>query len=435
MKEFRKSNKTCGCKGSNPFTSKTETRLAETIKTDDKSLEFSLPGTTIHTLEQLVEKFKVDLSVWEVERFIANKWEVVMKPAAYTELFTVQTATKEGTVKNTVPLWQRDKENVDPLHRSLYQVKAFFKKRVEVVDAKNELEGLKELAKKNAPKPLTVKLVGSPNGNMLEVNLPDPHFGKLAWGAETGGANYDTKIAVDVYRRAVQALLERTASYGLFEEILFVVGNDLLNSDDLEGRTTKGTYVSTDGRYQKTFSAVRTLIIETIETLRTRAKKVKVMMVPGNHDRLSTWHLGDSLECYFHKYEDVEIDNSARYRKYYQFGKVMIMFTHGDKGKRVDYPLLMATEQREMFGNTEFREAHIGHKHTNKVEEFHGVRVRTLSALCPPDAWHSENGFCGNLRSSEAFVWNAVEGLIGIAVYTDSDELIHKSVAVNKHAA
>jgi len=38
-----------------------------------------MPKTRIHTLQQLLDFCKVDLGVWEVERFIANKWEMGYK--------------------------------------------------------------------------------------------------------------------------------------------------------------------------------------------------------------------------------------------------------------------------------------------------------------------------------------------------------------------
>jgi hypothetical protein len=256
---------------------------------------------------------------------------------------------------------------------------------------------------------------------MLEINMPDLHAGKLAWSLETGGPNYDTKIAVKTYWAAFNAILSRVSHF-IFDEIIFVVGNDLLNSDDAEGRTNAGTQVSTDVRYQKTFSIIRNVMIESIEILRRLAPKVKVIMVPGNHDKLSVWHLGDSLECYFHKYEDVEIDNSPRQHKFHQFGLVGLMFTHGNKGKKSDYPLAFATKMRKMFGSTKFNEIHTGHLHKSWADEFHGVIVRILSALCPADAWHAENLFEGNQRAAEGYVWNKDEGLITIARYTAPDE-------------
>lgn len=389
VSEFREDQKTCGCK---PIKTPTETNE---IKGDNWTI--TIPKTRIHTLDQLLEFFEVDLSIWEVERFIANKWEMGYKDVL-------------------------GEANVE----ELYQVKAFLKRKANIVFAKKEIEELKKLAKSESKNPTKSVQKLDKTGNMLEVNLIDHHFGKMAWSPETGYPNYDIHIAEEVFWRGFYAVLERTKSTK-FDEIYFVLGNDLFNSDDAQGRTTEGTQVSTDARFYKTFAAVRTVAIGAIEKLREYAPLVRVVMVSGNHDKLSVWHLGDSLECYFHKYTDVKIDNSPRYYKYYEFGQVMLMYTHGDKGKSKDYPLMMATEQPEMFGRTRYREVHIGHTHTEISRESHGVVVRTLSPLCPPDKWHADNGYVGNIRRTQAFVYNKNEGLIGTVIYTDSDALIEKA--------
>jgi hypothetical protein len=367
-----------------PLSDIAETQLNEI---SDNEWRIILPKTRICTLEALVEACQIDLTLWEVERLIINKWEVGV-------------GDDNGGV------------NVEPL----FQVKAFLKRKQATLAAIQEIEALKKLAKADAKVPATVK-PKKLTGNMLELNIPDAHFGKLAWAVETGGLNYDTKIAKKVFVDAFNTLLDRVKGYE-FEEILFVVGNDLLNSDDIEGRTTSGTSLSNDGRYHKTFVTVRNVMIECVERLREVAP-VKVILVSGNHDQLSVWHLGDSLECFFHNYPDVTIDNSPLPRKYHRFGNVMLMFTHGHKGKRQEYPLLMATEQPEMFGQTKYREAHTGHNHMTKLDEQHGVRVRVLPALCEPDDWHSEHAFIGNLRSAEGYVWNQDEGLVA-QVFTQS---------------
>lgn len=383
--------------------------VPETNEITEDHWKIEIPKTHIHTLAQLVEVCKIDLSIWEVEKFIVNKYEVAMKLAATTEYME----TKDG---RSVPSWVRKGQDT-PVVQPLYQVKAFLRKKKDVIAAKDEIAALKEFAKKEAHVPMKIERDSFASGNMLEVNLPDVHFGKLAWGVETGYEPYDVKIAEQMHDRAVETILHRASPFK-FDKVLYVVGNDILNSDDLEGRTTKGTSVTTDGRYHKTFFKVRELLIRTIERLRQIAP-VHVMIVPGNHDTLSAWHLGDSLECYFHKYDDVKIDNVPVPRKYLEWGKVMLMFTHGDKGKRSDYPLLMATERPEMFGRTKWREAHVGHLHFTKLDEQHGVRVRMLPALCPPDDWHAENGFVGNLRNAEGYIWNKDEGMVATVYYSD----------------
>ena len=143
-----------------------------------------------------------------------------------------------------------------------------------------------------------------------------------------------------------------------------------------------------------------------------------MLLVSGNHDQLSCWHLGDSLECYFHNYEDVEIENLPRQRKYHEHGFVGLMFTHGHKGKRTDYPALMAAEQPQMWGRTKYRECHTGHLHMTKTDEQHGFRTRILPSLTAPDDWLATNGFVGNLRSAEGYIWSGQEGLVEQVFYT-----------------
>lgn len=382
-----------------------KSQLQESRECSGDSQVISLPKTRIHTLDQLLTFCEVDLAIWEVERFVCNKWEVAMKPPATTEYVEA----KHGKY----PAWKR--LNDEPIVEPLYQVKAWLRRRKEVVAARRELEQMKLDAKIVARFPKSYTKSKS-TGKMLEINIPDLHAGKLAWAKETGQGNYDLPIAVAVFGTALETLLERVKAHS-FERVLFVVGNDLLHSDGTKGQTFGGTPLDNDARYHKVFGEVRTMTVAAIERLRSVAP-VDVVMVPGNHDTLSVWHLGDSLECYFHKYRDVSIDNSPRQRKYYRFGDVMLMLTHGDKAKRLDYPLLMATEESAMFGATKFREAHTGHLHTTKLDEQHGVRVRILPALCDADAWHSELGYVNNLRAAEAFVWSKDEGLIGTAIYT-----------------
>lgn len=359
----------------------------ETSEVKGDQWTITLPKTRIHTLEELVKYFEIDLGLWEVDRWVANKWEVGAK-------------NEKGALE------------VEPL----YQVKAFLKKKKEIEAAKKEIEALKELAKTHAPLPPFVVRETEVSKLMLEINFPDAHLGKLAWGVETGHGNYDVKIAESVYWGALESILSRVQQHK-FDHILYVVGNDLLNSDDIEGRTTSGTYVSSDARYHKTFAAVRNLMVKSIERLRQIAP-VKIMIVGGNHDQLSCWHLGDSLECFFHNYRDVQIDNQPRARKYHEFGNVGLMFTHGHKGKKTDYPNIMAAEQPLMWGRTKFRECHTGHLHMTKTDEQHGFRTRILPSLTAPDDWLATNGFVGNLRNAEGYVWSADEGLIEQVYYT-----------------
>lgn len=360
--------------------------MPETQELKGSEWLISLDKTRIQSLPQLIKKFDVDERIWEVERFICNKWEMGAKD-------------KAGDIQKT----------------ELYQVKAWLKKRVNIYRALDEIESMKADASKYAPVPRPIIRLGKLTGNIAEISLADHHFGKLAWNPETGYGNYDVKIAVETWQNCIKSILHRLSPYKL-DEIIFVLGNDLFHVDSRSNLTTAGTPQDTDVRYHKLFKIVRKVVTDTIDTLRMIAP-VRVVVVPGNHDQLTAWHLGDSLECWYKNHNDVTIDNEPITRKYLRWGKVMLGWCHGDKGKKKSYPLLMATEQPDMWGKTVYREMHIGHLHTNLVDEQQGVRVRTLSSLSGTDYWHASNGYVGNIRSSEAFIWHKECGLVCSVVY------------------
>jgi hypothetical protein len=352
--------------------------------------DISLPKTRIHTLDELLEYCKVDLSIWRVERFLVNRWEMGSKDAA----------------KNV---------QVTPL----YQVKASLVRKNDIVAAKAEIEDLKNEAKRFVRVHLPIIRSDRKSGNCLELLIPDLHAGKLAYGKETGHGDYDTPTAIATYERAVASILDKAHGYD-FEEILVGVGNDILNSDNYNSQTTKGTQVNSDTRYPKTYKAVRQMLVRTIENLRLIAP-VKVKVIPGNHDAQTSFCIGDSLECWFHNDPEVDVDNAPGPHKFYTWGKVLLGLTHGDKGKKSDYGIWMATERPHEFGNSKFREVHLGHTHGLKVEEKFGVRVRTFAALCEPDFWHASEHFVGNLRQAEGIVWNKEVGRIAEFIHTEVD--------------
>lgn len=351
--------------------------------------EISLPRTRIHTLDQLIAYCEVDLNEWEVDRFVVNKWEIG--------------SAKDGQI------------TVEPL----YQVKAWLKRKVAEKAVRDIVAGIMEDARKQAPRPVAVKRRAAKSGNMLEISIADHHFGKLAWSRETGWADYDLHIARDLFNDSLGALIDRTSAHK-FDEILFVVGNDLLNIDNLENTTTKGTPQSVDSRYQKAYLKTFGVVSQAIENLRAVAPLVRVAVVPGNHDTLATWHIGHGLQCVFDRHSDVVIENEPTPRKYVEFGRNMIMLTHGHTAKKrcMDLALIMAREQREMWGRCRQHEVHVGHWHKLESEEINGIRMRVMPSLCATDAWHSEQGYVGNVRSSQALVWNGDEGVIGMAQYS-----------------
>ncbi len=246
------------------------------------------------------------------------------------------------------------------------------------------------------------------------ISIPDAHLGKLAWREEVG-ADYDLKIAVSTFKDAVLGLLAKTTGYPV-DRVCMVLGNDFLNADNFALTTTRGTPQHGDGRFPKVYRAGRELLVWSIEQALTLAP-VDVILIPGNHDEQSTYTIGDSLECWFRNCPDVRIDNRPSSRKYYEYGRTLLAFDHGDGVKPKSLPSVMAAEAPEAWGRSLQRECITGHLHTFRMEEVVGVNVRILPSLCASDKWHHKNGYVGNKRAAQAIYYHREQGWVGDSIH------------------
>jgi DNA repair exonuclease SbcCD nuclease subunit len=216
-------------------------------------------------------------------------------------------------------------------------------------------------------------------------------------------------MAVSVFKEAINNLLQK-APINLIQRIVIAVGNDLFNVDGADEMTTAGTPQMEDSRWQNTFKKGCSLLKEVIGQLAIDLP-VDVLIIPGNHDSERSFYLGEFLSAFFKDHPNVSIDNTPTLRKYYKFGETLIGYTHGDKEKKDQLPLLMATECKEDWANTSFKEYHLGHLHKEMDDEIMGVKIRTLSSLAPADAWHSSKGYVGSIRGARAFLYHVDNGL------------------------
>ena len=250
-----------------------------------------------------------------------------------------------------------------------------------------------------------------PRGNKLfELPIMDFHIGKLAWGEETRGGDYDLDIAEKLYRNVIQDLCTKLVAYGIQPElIVFPVGQDFFHFDTPATTTTSGTPLDSDTRFQKMYRKGVELLVWALEQLRAIAP-VKVMWIPGNHDELTSYTAVVGLYHRYHGVEGVEVDLSPTYRKYVHYGNNLIGYAHGhEEGKRLGG--LMQIEAAKQWGETLYREWHIGHRHMEAVKEENGLLIRTISTITATDSWHSRLGFVGATRKAQAFVWDRDNGL------------------------
>ena len=245
-----------------------------------------------------------------------------------------------------------------------------------------------------------------PGNLMLELPIIDLHLGKLAWAEETGD-DYDLKIAEQLYRDTVLDLLGKVKQINLPIEIIsYPVGQDFFHVDNSNSMTTAGTQVDTDTRWQKIYSKGVELLIWTIELLREIAP-VEVRYVPGNHDQTLSYCATYTLSAYYRNTKGVLVDVTPTQRKYLRYGVNLIGYSHGKEGKRIEH--LMQQERPKDWGETVYREWHLGDLHHEEAKEIGGLKIRRLASVTATDAWHAEKGY-QSIRMAQAFIWDREQG-------------------------
>lgn len=272
------------------------------------------------------------------------------------------------------------------------------------------------------------------DGHLLVIDPADVHIGKLATVSETGN-KYNMEIA---QTRLVEGSLElyyRAKPFGI-DTVVFVIGNDILHVDNAFHKTTSGTNQDTDGQIWDMYNAALAAYIAVIEEI-SRYSKVHIIDCRSNHDFLMGWSLASNLKSWFRTNPNVSASIRPMHRKYLEFGKNLIGFTHGDGAKEFKLPQIMQAEAREAWGRTKFAywyTHHLHHKIRNKYSvnatlqtehddtavtvirsggsvEPGSVYVETIRSPSPSDGWHHRNGYI-NRPAVEAFIHHPEYGQV-----------------------
>lgn len=349
---------------------------------EDVDVRVLTASKDIKTVDELLDYFKIDQEVWDIERHLVNKWPTTMK----------------GPDKL-------------PIQVNNFQIKVWLRHKLGGIN----LDELAEYIAERTPRAEVLdEFVIPEDPHALEINIPDLHYGQLCWAPESG-EHYDSKIAADRFMAAINRLLGLAGGFNI-ERIYFPIGHDFFNTDTPTDTTTAGTPQHNDGRWQKMYQEGVGLLIEAVDMLR-RYAPVEVILVQGNHDYERSYCGALHLDAYFRDDPNVNVNWQPVERKYYQYGDNMIVHTHGNGPKKGDWLGIVASEEPEMWGRTKFREVHMGHYHHLSVEENHGLVTRFLGSLSATDAWHYHKGFVGARKSAHAFIYHPKQGPIVNTTY------------------
>lgn len=238
------------------------------------------------------------------------------------------------------------------------------------------------------------------------LSIQDLHFGKEG-----------NLSIVDDFKDSIKSLILRSYYSHNLEKIIYVIGGDLLNMDTFGGLTTKGTPVDSELRAQDAYNEAFDAMFWSVNFIKQFCKELEVVYLPGNHDRLSSYHLVHALSKCFTQEISITFNATYEERKVVTWGQNFFAFEHGDVTKKMT-ALVYATEFPHQWGQTTFRTCYTGHFHTKKVTEFvtdnevHGFSIKHLPSLSKSDYWHYHNKFTGSKRQAVMEIHDLTKGKI-----------------------
>jgi hypothetical protein len=349
-------------------------------------LEARSTSRRIKTVEDLLRHIEADMQRFEIAASEATKWE---------------TGDGEGSTLELHRVFVRLKPKAGPSTREC-------------------VEAMIQAASKPLRKPLTKGVKAPKRDGLWQVLvIADTHFAKYAWRETTGGDDYDLTIAERLVGEATEELLAMGDTYKPVRRTIALLG-DLFHYDTPAGTTTSGTPLERDGRLQKMIQVGCDSLLGAIERSAATVP-TDVTIVNGNHDETLTWAFQRIMQERFRNDRRVRIDGRYTGRQYVTHGRNLLGFVHGHRAKR-KLPQIMALEAAADWSQCPYREWHTGHFHSQAaewqrpIETLDGVIVRTAPALCPPDDWHSVNGFIGSRQACETFIYSPEGGLTAMHV-------------------
>jgi hypothetical protein len=182
--------------------------------------------------------------------------------------------------------------------------------------------------------------------------------------------------------------------YGRPEKWVYVIGNDDLHVDNMDGKTTAGTLQDVDGTTRQMLQEFYHIQLREINRLRA-ISPVVVKVSSGNHNALLAYAMAFMIWAHYEAAEDVDVHVTAQMRSYETYGESILGFTHGHL---LNSPKLMPTMGHDVpqaWGQTRYHYWFTGHKHSMETENLVGGTKFQMPSLAGQDRWHAENGYFG----------------------------------------
>jgi sulfur relay (sulfurtransferase) DsrC/TusE family protein len=325
----------------------------------------------IRTLDELIEKCRIDTSKWEVVKYVQNYW---------------------GNAKT--PHWQ---------------VKAWLGKRKEEHLYQDAFVEFLKIYQSNYKTVIPPDNSSNKDEVCLVINKQDAHYNKF----DVGGDNSLEKRFEKILRKTITIVNQALVSNSI-ERLFYVVGSDEMNSE-FTNTTTKGTPQTNINTYHESFSRVCNHETTMIDMFLEKAEDVDVIYVPGNHDEYVGWHIITWLQAYYRDEPRVTFDVSPSYRKYVSYGKTAMMFNHGDVMKGQNLALVFPMEMKESWSNFDNYYIFTGDKHHEVTQSLNGIKFFQIPAFSnAKSSWDERKGYTCVKGEVTAFLIDKIDGITNI---------------------
>lgn len=326
---------------------------------------------------------KDDVYLLEAHGFDASFWELV-------------------TAKNNIWNVYSKQDGVQQLYSSKITVKPL-KEPFNVEWIRDTID---EYNFKNKPKETSLLKNETENNVVVEINFADVHIGKFVNELVSNGV-YDTNIAINRYNDAIDKGISKIKNKNI-DKIIYVIGQDFINIDTIEGTTNKGTRQDMHTFYESIYKSALKCLIDTVEKLR-QISNVEIIYIKGNHDKQSTFTMACALESIYNNVNGVTVDSGLKQRKYVEFGNVLIGFSHGEDEKSRIFGCMQ--EDAKEFFYKDRKYFHLSHFHSEKEKEMYGIKFQWLGSLSENCNWTWSSGFVGSEKQGHIFVYDYEYGL------------------------
>lgn len=273
--------------------------------------------------------------------------------------------------------------------------------------ARQVFEGLQTMESHYKP---TILPQYNSNKNVLVIPIADFHYGMLADKYSTGN-EYNLEIAEQNFYYTLSDILNRVKHKDL-QKVLFILGNDFINFDNLNGTTTRGTPQDNSGLWFTVVERATQLIVRGIDMLYSELKiPIDIQYVPSNHDLHTMFGIIQTVQAHYRNDKNISIvDDSPMARKYYKIGTTLLALSHDVKIK--DALKIVTTEAKDDWSHCDRIVCMLAHKHQAMVYDKQGyLEIMRLPTISGWSRWTNTMGYVQTEKKNKSFIINEKLGI------------------------